>query len=133
MSVGYRGAAVASSLAALVLVAVTGCAGGGASKYAGSYKRDLYGEGEVQMKLASDGTVDLTLPAPRWADNPNMTGKAAFKGDTLVFPADSAVKCAAAEARYVFSASGDSVQVSGVGMDGCGARHAALEGAWKKS
>jgi hypothetical protein len=85
------------------------------------------------MKLASDGTVDLTLPAPRWADSPNMTGKAAFKGDTLVFPADSAVKCAAAEARYVFSAAGDSVQVSGVGMDGCGARHVALEGAWKKS
>ncbi|MGE5230257.1 MAG: hypothetical protein ACM3NS_00850, partial [Deltaproteobacteria bacterium] len=97
------------------------------------YKRDLYGEGEVQMKLASDGTVDLTLPAPRWADNPNMTGKASFKGDTLVFPADSSVKCAAAEARYVFSAAGDSVQVSGIGADGCGARHAALEGAWKKS
>jgi hypothetical protein len=132
MSVGYRGAAVASSLAALALVAVIGCAGG-ASKYAGNYKRDLFGEGEVQMKLASDGTVDLTLPAPRWADNPNMTGKAAFKGDTLVFPADSSVKCATAEARYVFSASGDEIHVSGVGMDGCGARHAALEGAWKKS
>lgn len=131
MSVGYRGAAVASSLAVLVLVAVTGCAGG--SKYAGSYKRDLYGEGEVQMKLAGDGTVNLTLPAPRWADNPNITSKATFKGDTLVFPADSAMKCAAAEARYVFSQSEGGLQVSGVGMDGCGARHAALEGAWKKS
>jgi len=131
MSVGYRGAVVASSLAALTLVVATGC-GEGAGKYAGNYKRDLFGEGEVQMKLARDGTVELTLPAPRWADNPNMTGKAAFKGDTLVFPADSAVKCAAAEARYVFSQSGDEVQVSGVGADGCGARHAALVGAWKK-
>jgi hypothetical protein len=130
MPVGYRGAVVASSLAALALVALTAC--GGASKYAGNYKRDLYSEGEVQMKLASDGTVELTLPAPRWADSPTMTGKATFKGDTLVFPADSAVKCAAAEARYVFSGSGDEIQVSGVGADGCGARHAALQGAWKK-
>ena len=131
MPVGYRGVVVASSVAALALVAVTAC--GGAGKYAGSYKRELYGEGDVLMKLGSDGTVELTLPAPRWADNPNMTGKASFKGDTLVFPADTAIKCAAAEAHYVFSASGDEVQVSGVGMDGCGARHAALEGAWKKS
>jgi hypothetical protein len=132
MSVGYRGTAVASSLAALALVLVTACEGG-ASKYAGSYKRDLYGEGEVQMKLANDGTVELTLPAPRWADSPNMRGKAAFKGDTLVFPADSAVKCAGAEARYVFTKSGEDMQVSGIGADGCGARHAALVGAWKKS
>jgi hypothetical protein len=131
MPVGYRGVVVASSVAALALVAVTAC--GGAGKYAGSYKRELYGEGDVLMKLGTDGTVELTLPAPRWADNPNMTGKASFKGDTLVFPADTAIKCAAAEALYVFSASGDEMQVSGVGMDGCGARHAALEGAWKKS
>ena len=131
MPVGYRGVVVASSVAALALIAVTAC--GGAGKYAGSYKRELYSEGDVLMKLGTDGTVELTLPAPRWADSPNMTGKASFKGDTLVFPADTAIKCAAAEARYVFSVNGDEVQVSGVGMDGCGARHAALEGAWKKS
>ena len=131
MPVGYRGVVVASSVAALALVAITAC--GGAGKHAGSYKRELYGEGDVLMKLGSDGTVELTLPAPRWADNPNMTGKASFKGDTLIFPADTAIKCAATEARYVFSLNGDEVQVSGVGMDGCGARHAALEGGWKKS
>ena len=130
MPVGYRGAVVASSLATLALVAVTAC--GGASKYAGNYKRELYGEGDVVMKLSGDGTVELTLPAPRWADNPNITSKAAFKGDTLVFPTDTTMKCAAAEARYVFSVSGDQLQVAGEGMDGCGARHAALEGAWKK-
>jgi hypothetical protein len=130
MPVGYRGVVVASSVAVLALVAITAC--GGAGKYAGSYKRELYGEGDVLMKLGTDGTVELTLPAPRWADSPNMTGKASFKGDTLVFPADTAIKCASAEARYVFSASGEDTQVSGVGMDGCGARHAALEGAWKK-
>ncbi|HEY8106009.1 MAG TPA: hypothetical protein VIE46_07855 [Gemmatimonadales bacterium] len=131
MPVGYRGVVVVSSVAALALVAVTAC--GGAGKYAGSYKRELYGEGDVLLKLGTDGTVELTLPAPRWADSPNMTGKASFKGDTLVFPADTAIKCASSEARYVFSASGEDTQVSGVGMDGCGARHAALEGAWKKS
>ena len=90
MPVGYRGVVVASSVAALALVAVTAC--GGAGKYAGSYKRELYGEGDVLMKLGSDGTVELTLPAPRWADSPNMTGKASFKGDTLVFPADTAMQ-----------------------------------------
>ena len=105
MPVGYRGVVVASSVAALALVAVTAC--GGAGKHAGSYKRELYGEGDVLMKLGSDGTVELTLPAPRWADNPNMTGKASFKGDTLIFPADTAIKCAATEARYVFSLNGD--------------------------
>jgi hypothetical protein len=131
MPVGYRGVAVAFSVAALALVAVTAC--GGAAKHAGNYKRELYSEGDVVMKVGSDGTVELTLPAPRWADNPTMSAKASFKGDTLVFPADTAMKCASQEARYVFGATGEEVQVSGVGMDGCGARHAALEGAWKKS
>ncbi|HZE74098.1 MAG TPA: hypothetical protein VE091_02245, partial [Gemmatimonadales bacterium] len=88
---------------------------------------------EVQMKLASDGTVELTLPSPRWADSPTMKGKATFKGDTLVFPPDTAgAKCASQEAVYIFSQTADELTVSGVGMDNCGARHAALEGAWKK-
>jgi hypothetical protein len=131
MPVRYR-ATVASSLAVLGLLAVTACGGPG-GKYAGNYKRDLYGEGEVQMKLASDGTVELTLPSPRWADSPTMKGKATFKGDTLVFPPDTAgAKCASQEAVYVFNQSADALTVSGVGMDNCGARHAALEGAWKK-
>jgi hypothetical protein len=131
MPVRYR-ATVASSLAVLGLLAVAACGGPG-GKYAGNYKRDLYGEGEVQMKLASDGTVELTLPSPRWADSPTMKGKATFKGDTLVFPPDTAgAKCASQEAVYVFNQSADELTVSGVGMDNCGARHAALEGAWKK-
>jgi len=132
MPVRYRGATVASSLAVLGLLAVTACGGPG-GKYAGNYKRDLYGEGEVQMKLASDGTVELTLPSPRWADSPTMKGKATFKGDTLVFPSDTAgAKCASQQAAYIFSQTADELTVSGVGMDNCGARHAALEGAWKK-
>jgi len=130
MPVRFRGATVASSLAVLGLL--TAC-GGEAGKYAGDYKRDLYGEGQVQMKLASDGTVELTLPSPRWAGSPTMKGKAMFKGDTLVFPADTAMaKCASQEARYVLNQSSGDLNVAGVGMDNCGARHAALEGAWKK-
>ena len=102
MTVGFRGAtALASSfLAAMVLV--IGCGGGG--KHAGNYKRDLYGEGEVQMKLGGDGMVELTLPSPRWADNPNMKGKGSFKGDTLIFAADTAAApCQTGEARYVLN------------------------------
>jgi hypothetical protein len=132
MPVRYRGATVAPSLAVLAVLAVSAC-GGAAGKYAGNYKRDLYGEGQVQMKLAGDGTVELTLPSPRWADNPTMKGKAMFKGDTLVFPPDTAgAKCANAEARYVLGQNADELTVAGVGMDACGARHAALEGSWKK-
>ena len=132
MPVGYRGATVASSLVVLGLLAVTACGGPG-GKYAGNYKRDLYGEGEVQMKLAGDGTVELTLPAPRWADNPSMKGKGSFKGDTLVFAPDTAgAKCATQEARYVLAQSGGDLTVAGVGTDNCGARRAALSGAWKK-
>jgi hypothetical protein len=133
MLVRYCGATVASSIALLGLLAATGCAGPG-GKYAGNYKRDLYGEGEVQMKLAGDGGVEITLPSPRWADNPTIKGKATFKGDTLVFAPDTAgAKCAAEEARYVFSQNADELNVAGVGMDACGARHAALEGSWKKA
>ncbi len=134
MTVGSRGGtAVTSSLAAVVvLVLVTGCGGG--AKYAGKYKRDLYNEGEVNLTIGSDGTVELTLPAPRWADNPTMKGKATFKGDTLVFPADTAgSKCASGEAAYVLSQGGDSLGVAGVGFDPCGGRHAGLQGSWKKA
>jgi len=117
----------------LGLLTVTACGGAG-GKYAGNYKRDLYGEGEVQMKLASDGTIELTLPSPRWADNPSRKGKATFKGDTLIFPVDTATaKCATQEARYVLGSSDGGLVVSGVGLDNCGSRRAALSGSWTKS
>ena len=133
MPVWYRGATNAPSLALLGLLAVTACGGAG-GKYAGNYKRDLYGEGEVQMKLASDGTIELTLPSPRWADNPSRKGKATFKGDTLIFPVDTAAaKCATQEARYVLGSSDGGLVVAGVGLDNCGSRRAALSGSWTKS
>jgi hypothetical protein len=130
MTVGSRGAAVISLVAALALVA--GCEGGGGGKYAGNYKRDLSNEGEVQMKLANDG-VELTLPSPRWADNPTLKTKSSFKGDTLVFPADSSLSCAGSEAKYVLSQDGGNLQVAGVGLDPCGNRRAAMVGSWQKS
>jgi len=77
--------------------------------------------------------VELVLPSPRWAANPNRKGKGTFKGDTLVFPVDTAaVKCATQEARYVLAESDGNLVVAGVGMDNCGDRRAALNGAWKK-
>jgi hypothetical protein len=132
MTVGFRGATALafSFLAALVLV--TSCGGGG--KHAGNYKRDLYGEGEVQMKIGGDGMVELTLPSPRWADSPNMKGKGAFKGDTLIFAADtSAAACQTSEAKYVLNHSEGGLQISGVGTDACGGRRAALVGSWQKA
>jgi hypothetical protein len=116
-----------------VLIPLTGC-GGEASKYAGTWKRELYGEGEVQMNLASNGGVELMLPSPRWPDSVDMKGRAQFKGDTLIFPADTAGSaCQTADARYAVSRTNDELHVAGLGMDSCGGRRAALVGTWKKS
>jgi len=119
----------------LVLVAagLFGCGGDG-SKYAGTWKRDLYGEGEVQMKLASNGGVELMLPSPRWPDSVDMKGRGRFKGDTLVFKADTAASaCQTGDARYVVSRDDDQLHIAGLGMDSCGGRRAALVGTWQKS
>ena len=116
--------------AGLVLAAC----GGEASKYSGTWSRDLYGEGEVKMNLASNGNVQLMLPSPRWPDSVDMKGKAAFRGDTLLFKADTAGGgCQTADARYMVSRMEDELHIAGVGMDTCGGRRAALVGTWKKS
>jgi hypothetical protein len=132
MTVGFRGVTALACSFVAGMVLLTGCGEGG--KHAGTYKRELYGEGEVQMKLGGDGMVELTLPSPRWADNPNMKGKGAFKGDTLIFAADtSAAPCQTSEARYVLTHSDAGLQISGVGTDACGGRRAALVGSWQKA
>jgi hypothetical protein len=118
---------------AVVLLAVTAC-GGEAAKYSGDWKRDLYGEGEVQMKLASNGGVELMLPSPRWPDSVDIKSRANFNGDTLVFKADTAgIACQTADARYVVSRTENELHIAGVGMDSCGGRRAALVGTWEKA
>jgi hypothetical protein len=115
------------------LLPVAGCGGEG-GKYAGTWTRDLYGEGTVGMNLSSNGNVELMLPSPRWPDSVDMKGRAQFKGDTLIFPADTAgSKCQTADARYAVSRTNDELRVAGIGMDTCGGRRAALVGTWKKS
>src|SRR5215213_10621351 len=82
---------------ALLLLAACG---GEASKYSGNWTRDLYGEGEVKMNLASNGNVELMLPSPRWPDSVDMKGKANFVGDTLLFKADTTGSaCQTSDAR----------------------------------
>jgi len=109
------------------------CSGEG-GKYAGSWKRGLYGEGEVHMKLASDGDVELMLPSPRWPDSVDVKARADFQGDTLVFKADTAASaCQTGEARYVVSRTEDQLHIVGLGGDSCGSRRAALVGTWRKS
>ena len=108
------------------------CSGEG-GKYAGNWKRDLYGEGEVRMKLASNGGVELMLPSPRWPDSVDVKARADFVGDTLVFKADTAANaCQTADARYVVSRTEDQLHIVGLGGDGCGGRRAALVGTWQK-
>jgi hypothetical protein len=119
--------------AAVTLLSLTAC-GGEASKYSGSWKRDLYGEGEGKMKLASNGGLELLLPSPRWPDSVDMKGRAAFSGDTLIFKADTAGSaCQTADARYVVSRTENEMRIAGLGMDSCGGRRAALVGTWQKT
>lgn len=123
-----------SLMRAAALLLLAGCAGGEASKYAGSWTRELYGEGEVKMNLASNGAVELMLPSPRWPDSVDMKGRADFLGDTLLFRADtSGSACQTADARYLISRTEDELHIAGVGVDNCGGRRAALVGTWKKS
>ena len=118
----------------LALLPLFVACGGDGGKYAGTWKRDLYGEGEVRMNLASNGGVELMLPSPRWPDSVDMKGRGSFKGDTLVFKADTtASACQTTDARYVVSLSEDQLRIAGLGMDGCGCRRAALVGTWQKS
>lgn len=117
-----------------ILLPLTASCGGDAGKYAGTWKRDLYGEGEVQMKLASNGGIELMLPSPRWPDTVDMKGRGRFKGDTLIFNADTAARaCQTTEARYVVSMEQDQLRIAGLGADNCGGRRAALVGTWEKS
>jgi hypothetical protein len=116
-----------------LLLLLLACGGDG-GKYAGTWKRDLYGEGEVHMKLASNGNLELMLPSPRWPDSVDMKGRARFQGDTLVFKADTASKaCQTQDARYVISLSEEQLHIAGLGVDNCGNRRAALVGTWQKS
>ena len=121
-----------SAIVLAIFPMLSACSGE-AGRYAGSWKRDLYGEGEVRMNLASNGGVELTLPSRRWADSV-MKSRATFKGDTLLFQADtSALACQTAAARYVVSRTDDQLQIAGIGADSCGGRRAALVGTWQKS
>lgn len=116
-----------------ILPFVTACSGD-AAKYAGKWKRNLSGEGEVEMQLASNGKMELMLPSPRWPDSVDMKVAAAFKGDTLTFKVDTAgSRCQTAEAHYIVTRDGDELRIAGVGMDSCGGRRAALVGRWEKA
>lgn len=117
----------------LAVVALLSACGGEGSKYAGDWKRELYGEGDVQMKLASNGGMELMLPSPRWPDSVDMKGRASFTGDTLIFKADTTGSaCQTTDARYVVNRTEDELHIAGVGMDPCGGRRAALVGTWTK-
>ncbi len=128
-----RVAGVRLFAAAVALLSLSAC-GGEASKYSGSWKRDLYGEGEVKMNLASNGGLELMMPSPRWPDSVDMKGRASFAGDTMMFKADtSGSPCQTTDARYVVSRTENELHIAGVGMDSCGGRRAALVGTWNKT
>jgi len=121
-------------VAAFMLTPLLANCGGDAAKYAGTWKRDLSGEGEVQMHLASNGRMELMLPSPRWPDSVDMKQRVMFKGDTMMFKADTAANhCQTADARYVVSREGDELRIAGLGMDTCGGRRAGLVGRWAKA
>ncbi len=121
------------AITVMLMVLVIGC-GGDAAKYAGTWKRDLYGEGEVHMKMASNGGVELMLPSPRWPDSVDIKARASVQGDTLIFRADTTVSpCQTDDARYVVSRTEGQLHIAGLGSDNCGGRRAALVGTWQKT
>ena len=121
------------ALVLLIVTPIMAACGGEGGKYAGNWRRDLYGEGEVRMNLSSNGGVELMLPSRRWTDS-IMNSRADFSGDTLLFKADTtALACQTAEARYVISRTDDQLRIAGIGADSCGGRRAALVGTWEKS
>jgi len=116
----------------VVLSLGSACGKGEASKYAGTWKRDIYGEGEVHMTLKSNGGIELMLPSPRWPDSVDMQERVVVRGDTLVFKADTAASpCRTVDARYVISRTEDQLQIAGLGNDNCGGRRAVLVGTWR--
>jgi hypothetical protein len=133
MTRGTRRASQIRLLALLAAAPLAAC-GGEASQYAGTWSRELYGEGEVKMNLAANGDMELMLPEPRWPAEVDMKGRASIAGDTLIFRADTATSsCQTADARYMISRTDDELHIAGVGMDNCGGRRAALVGTWKKT
>jgi hypothetical protein len=133
MTRGTRRASQMRLLALLAAAPLAAC-GGEASQYAGTWSRELYGEGEVKMNLAANGDMELMLPEPRWPAEVDMKGRASIAGDTLIFRADTATSsCQTADARYMISRTDDELHIAGVGMDNCGGRRAALVGTWKKT
>jgi hypothetical protein len=127
-----KGSIARSAVVVLLTAPLLNACSGEGGKYAGSWKRDLYGEGEVRMNLTSNGGVELTLPSRRWTDS-LMKSRADFTGDTLVFKADtSSLACQTSDARYIINRTEDQLQIAGVGADSCGGRRAALVGTWQK-
>lgn len=126
-----QGLLAVPALVSAALLLVAGC--GEAGKYSGTWQRELYNEGKVEMQLSSGGDLKLRLPSPRWPDSVDVSVKGDFKGDTLVLKADTTgMKCQTGEARYVLAREGEDLRVSGLGMDSCGGRRAAMVGTWKK-
>ena len=124
---GVRPAGV---IVALALVgSLTAC---GNNKYAGSYSRELSNEGQVEMTLGSNGAITVKLPEARWGGR-TIESRTQLKGDTLVFGEDTGTfTCNKPGAAYVLTMESDKLVMDAVGMDACGARHAALNGTWSK-
>jgi hypothetical protein len=121
-----------AGLLVMLVPLFSACSGEG-GRYAGTWQRDLYGEGSVKMNLASNGGVELMLPSPRWPDSVDIKAQAKYVGDTLLFKADTAeIPCQTTDARYIVSRDQDQLHIAGVGTDGCGKRRAALVGTWQK-
>ncbi len=134
-SVAPRARGVSLLACTALLVSLLASCDSGSRRLAGTYTRSLYGEGDIQMTLASNGGLRLSLPSPRWPDSLDLDGKVTVKGDTLYFGKDSGIlSCKEKEARYLVSQSDAGMTISRLGdADPCGARHAALVGTWNKS
>ena len=123
----------------VVIGLLAGACGGQAKEYAGSWTRSGGGDSARAPARAPALGIDafgkMTLAVPAGDSMTTMSGRGSFRGDTLVFPADSSgAECQRAEARYMLvrDSAADALTIRAESADRCPGRAAALPGRWTR-
>ena len=111
-----------------------GC-GGPAAAVAGNWSRALGTDSANAATLGIDAFGKLSLSVPAGDRPTTMSGRVTFRGDTLVFPADSSgAECQRTEARYLLArdTAANALTITAATADPCPGRAAALPGRWTR-
>ena len=116
----------------VLLVGLAGCGGGGGA-LAGSWTKQMSGEGDVKMTVGGGGAAKIELPSPRWPADVDVEAKLKMVGDSLEITGDTGPHaCKDPAPKYAAKVEGNTLTIGGGGSDPCTLRHAALVGTWTK-